>query len=675
MRRLVFVLLLVGCGGDVAPEQFLADVAEPAPDVAWDLEPAHSEPDIATPGPAVALSFEASPAELIAGVAPAVAFEVRVSDALGNAVAAPHKVTIWLDANPAEDHLLGTLKTNSLAGLATFADLRLRHAASGVTLRAESPGLAPATSALFDVLPGPALSVSFDGPPPSAIAGELLAPVSVTARDAYGNRVFAFEQPVALTTGLPGLGASLQGTAVTDAVMGVATFEDLWLGQARRGYSLKALSQGLEPAVSAPFHVEPGLPAALVLSKPPPFACVDLPLSPMLTVGVEDAFGNLSPTPVDVTLSVVNPSGFPLFGSTKTQSSVGLARFPEVGPAALADAIRLRAQAEGLEPAESDPISVFECVTIQGTATYDAVPNTVDGLDYGGTQVRPIRGATVQIVDAETGKNTLAEGATDAEGGWILGVPEGPDTVRARVVSVSAYPSIRVQDNTGSNAVYTVDGPDLALKFGPLVTAIHAGSGWLGDGYGTDRQAGPFAILDTARRAADTLFAARPTLLPQVTFNWSVDNRPEPGDVKTGRIGSTHFNPVENAIYLMGKADAQTDEYDRHTIVHEWTHWLEHNLGRSDSVGGTHWLGARIEPRLAFGEGVADAFPAIVLFPETVYAMTFGPQQGQGSGFDVDANAGTHDPHPGWFSEGTVAAIIFDLWDGAQASPEPWDTV
>ena len=55
-----------------------------------------------------------------------------------------------------------------------------------------------------------------------------------------------------------------------------------------------------------------------------------------------------------------------------------------------------------------------------------------------------------------------------------------------------------------------------------------------------------------------------------------------------------------------------SDEYDRHIIIHEWGHYFEDKLSRADSIGGPHGLSDRLDFRVAFGEGWGNAISAII---------------------------------------------------------------
>ena len=78
-----------------------------------------------------------------------------------------------------------------------------------------------------------------------------------------------------------------------------------------------------------------------------------------------------------------------------------------------------------------------------------------------------------------------------------------------------------------------------------------------------------------------------------------------------GEIGSSRYRP-DAGIFLVGAANQDTDEYDRHVIAHEFGHYLEHSFSRSDSFGGPHALTDQLDIRVAFGEAWGSAFAAMV---------------------------------------------------------------
>ncbi|MDA8787226.1 hypothetical protein N9N19_06760, partial [Porticoccaceae bacterium] len=108
-------------------------------------------------------------------------------------------------------------------------------------------------------------------------------------------------------------------------------------------------------------------------------------------------------------------------------------------------------------------------------------------------------------------------------------------------------------------------------------------------------------------------------------------------------------------------ADTDTDEYDRHVLIHEWGHYFENKLSRSDSVGGSHSLVERLDMRLAFGEGWGNALSGIIT-DDPFYRDSTGPQQNTDFSFSVETNNYAEN---GWFNEGSVQSVIYDIYDSA----------
>jgi hypothetical protein len=140
---------------------------------------------------------------------------------------------------------------------------------------------------------------------------------------------------------------------------------------------------------------------------------------------------------------------------------------------------------------------------------------------------------------------------------------------------------------------------------------------------------------------------------------WSVNNLPASGNPALGEIGGTSFtgNAAGYAIYVLGKENVNTDEYDASVIAHEWGHYYESAFSRDDSPGGSHSLADRLDRRVAFSEGWGNAWSGIAL-GQSFYADSVGPAQAQGSRIDLAAGSvGMR----GWYSENSVQSILWNL--------------
>ncbi len=330
-------------------------------------------------------------------------------------------------------------------------------------------------------------------------------------------------------------------------------------------------------------------------------------------------------------------------------------------------------------------------VTVNGRITYDRVPfeacadgtcrdgTFADGLDYAATIEAPARGVTVELVQASSGA-ILTTTSTDASGNYSLTAPVNTNVfVRAKAMSASsgtaANPatwSIRVLDNFGgAQSQYAIVGATFDTALANQTRNLRAASGWSGfSGYTTERAAAPFAILDTLYSAVQFVIAKgdRSVQLGPLDIFWSPENRPtDDWDPARGWVVTTAYRTGASTggaapgIYVLGAANNDIDEYDQHIIAHEFQHFLEDQLSRTDTTGGPHSLDEKLDMRLAFSEGFANAFAAMVL-NDPVFRDAFGANQGQVFRFSVETAAAAN---RGWYNETSVHGIVWDLFDGA----------
>lgn len=306
-------------------------------------------------------------------------------------------------------------------------------------------------------------------------------------------------------------------------------------------------------------------------------------------------------------------------------------------------------------------------IVLSGTITFDRVPHASDhSLDYANTTQAPARGVTVKAV---CGSAIYATGTTDANGQYSLSVPNHSD-MQLRVLAQmlqSGTPSwnFSVVDNTQNNAMYSLDGSVFDSGGSNLTRNLNAASGWTGSGYGDPRSAAPFAILDAVYKAFHKVLTVDASAqFPKLTLNWSPNNKPSSGNTSNGDIGTTYYS--NGQIFILGAASNDTDEYDDHVLIHEWGHYLEDTFSRSDSIGGSHGGGDKLDIRVAYGEGFGNAWSGIAT-DDPVYEDSYGNQQSNGFAINVESDL---DPNPGWFSETTLQGIIYDLYDSNSDSPD-----
>ncbi|PXF64022.1 hypothetical protein [Kangiella spongicola] len=305
---------------------------------------------------------------------------------------------------------------------------------------------------------------------------------------------------------------------------------------------------------------------------------------------------------------------------------------------------------------------------ISGKVTYEKVPHSeeTNGLDYRNSYDVPLRGVKVELI--EDGK-VIETDITDSQGSYSF--VKKMDTfvqlrVRAELINDDTSEDgnewhVRVVDNTNDKAVYTLSTDTFEVKREIMEVNLHAASGWQGDeGYKRTRAAAPFHILDKVNDILLKLDDVGEVQLPTLTMNWSPNNIPSQElDYATGKIITSHY--TNNEIYLLGAENVDTDEYDDHVIIHEWAHFFEDNLARSDSIGGPHAGGDYLDLRVAFGEGFGNAWSAMIT-DRPLYQDSF--DQGQALGFSI-AIEDNDVINPGWFSEGSVQSLLYDIYDEA----------
>ncbi len=308
-------------------------------------------------------------------------------------------------------------------------------------------------------------------------------------------------------------------------------------------------------------------------------------------------------------------------------------------------------------------------VSISGTATFDRVPSNgaTGALDYNNIIRSPIRRHVVEAVDSAGAVVTTT--STDMTGRYSVTVPAGAQVrmrVRAQLLNAAgATYNIQIVDNTNANAPYVLAGSLADSGSANSTRDLNAGSGWGGTSYTGTRSAGPFAISDTVLEAVDDIVAVDASVaFTPLNIFWSINNRPSSGTIANGDIGTSFFTfnaTGQPFIAILGSANTDTDEYDSHVLVHEFGHYVENTLSRSDSIGGSHGSRDSLDSRVAFGEGFGNAFSGMIL-ADPRYRDSLGAAQG--SGFVLNVENNTQAP-AGWFNEGSTASILYDIFDSA----------
>ncbi|MGH7637563.1 MAG: RCC1 domain-containing protein [Gemmatimonadaceae bacterium] len=204
--------------------------------------------------PAVELAFVVQPVTTTRAEPFTPAIQVEARDASGRRVTDWNgDVTIALDTSSSV--FLGRRTERAVQGLATFPNLGLLVAGTGLRLMARGAGLRVAVSDAFTVLPGPPARLAFVQQPGNGRVSRTIKPdVVVEVTDAGGYRNTTGSFPVTLSLGVHPTGATLGGTAQIASMEGVATFTDITLDRSGT-YALQATAPGLTAASSPSFDV------------------------------------------------------------------------------------------------------------------------------------------------------------------------------------------------------------------------------------------------------------------------------------------------------------------------------------------------------------------------------------------------------------------------------------
>ena len=337
----------------------------------------------------------------------------------------------------------------------------------------------------------------------------------------------------------------------------------------------------------------------------------------------------------------------------------------------------------GLSSTDLIDITVQETVvpvTISGTLRYEIPPpnNSCLGLNFAAIEQRPIRQATVQLLD-ETGTTLMDSTVSDDSGMYSVSVDAGTN-VMLRVIAETKRAGnlswdVEVRNNVDTSGSappleqrprYAMDSSVFDSGAANQTRNLTATTGWGGSSYTGPRVAAPFAILDAIYSAMKFIVVEDPAAnFPALDAFWSADNKSaSPTDIDAGDLPTSFYNG-QAQLFLLGTDGVDTEEFDDHVVVHEWAHYFEDNFSRSDNIGGSHFVRTdELDMRVAFGEGFATALAAMAL-GNPLYCDTGWNGSGNQAGFGIDAETG-NPQSDGWYNELSLINLIYDLWDSEQ---------
>jgi hypothetical protein len=273
--------------------------------------------------------------------------------------------------------------------------------------------------------------------------------------------------------------------------------------------------------------------------------------------------------------------------------------------------------------------------TLQSRLLYEKIPATAKGLDLEHPVKTPAPQIHLELRTADQ-KTVLARTTTDDDGRFLLDIP--PNAGQVSFYVVAEMGGIQVRDPR-------TDAP-YAVALGPYAPSSAPQELILPD---RGRLSGPFNILALMCKANQVLSQIEPGLpladRPPVVY-WSPT--------------SDRFVVTESAIFLVGRRDTDSDEFDDSVIL-VW--YAEYLLGRFSPVSGPKgpaYLGERVDPRQAWVEGWKGFFAQAVL-DSPILIDTNGTNGSNAVAIDLDQDQLDGDV-PGYWSAWDVTSALWDMY-------------
>lgn len=321
-------------------------------------------------------------------------------------------------------------------------------------------------------------------------------------------------------------------------------------------------------------------------------------------------------------------------------------------------------------------------LTISGSAKFEyrlaQRTSAFKGLGDIESTTKPIRVA--EFVVLNNSGQIIQCGETDTSGNFSFEVPQTNEVYRLQIRSRADNNSYKVSvlRSPESNEIYILETAFTANSNQTLNLVAKATGNLLG---------GAFNILDQIYEYNEklrTLVSTCPTgsatgcvpftVAPKVSIYW--EKGFNPGSYLTGSPATSYYYTGLNRLFILGGINgdvnySDTDHFDNSIIAHEYFHFLEDNFSQSDSPGGNHNGNSIIDPRLAWSEGVAQFFQAVMTNINRVLD-TVGNSQGstqlivdysvENAENDIPLTSGE-----GEFREFSIARLLWDTHDDTPA--------
>ncbi len=251
--------------------------------------------------------------------------------------------------------------------------------------------------------------------------------------------------------------------------------------------------------------------------------------------------------------------------------------------------------------------------TITGTAQYQyrklEYTAQFKGLGDVANIPKPIRFAEYVVLN--NFGNIIQCGETNALGDFSFTVPNNGQVFRLQVRSRADnnFYKVSVLRSPESNQIYHVESAFSASSNQSLNLTAPAVGSVLG---------GAFNILDQIfdyNEKIGTLLGNSAFVAPKVKVFW--EKGFNPGSYYSGDPISSFYIKDTGRLFILGGVSgdvnySDTDHFDNSIIAHEYFHFLEDSFSVTNSPGGSHNGNQLLDPRLAWSEGVAQYFQAVM---------------------------------------------------------------
>lgn len=328
-------------------------------------------------------------------------------------------------------------------------------------------------------------------------------------------------------------------------------------------------------------------------------------------------------------------------------------------------------------------------ITITGAATYQAreiFTSGSGGLGAPGSP-RPIRYAEVSVKDSSG--NVVQCATTTGTGTFSFAMPNNGSTYTVFINSRSNNAELIASVLTApqENKPYKIStsfnttGNDGDTKSVGTINATATGE-ILGAAFNILDQllnANIYLRSQVANCSSTYSGCIDFTVAPKVSAYWKAGLNP--GVYLNSSSVLSYYVPGYSRLFILGGVNGNvnnmdTDHFDNSVILHEYGHFLEDQIFKSNSPGGSHNGNKIIDPRLAWSEGFGNFFQAAVRNDPT-YIDTAGNSSGvtrfyfylnletAASNNDLPAAMGE-----GNFREFSVTRFLWDMLDNTIAETE-----